>query len=277
MGEALNPFIGMVKEIAAPLKALEGIKSPLAEVQDLLATGSALGSTISTIQQAGSMTNLASLYDSVSTIQTLSKNALVRFDSAELRKIAKESTKTAEAISGIIDFDQSNTHLFDYYKDMSDLAVVSKSLGEVCRNLSSNKANEKTLWPLIKNWFSDIKARARHVIERLKDILGTIGEKLTTALEDLEKTIEGAIETFADKLRSFSETVHEFALNIVSKMFRFVEEIQKLAQANKWNIREISVEMPSCEVEVFTVAGFPIPVPKISTPGLTIAFTPMSQ
>lgn len=275
MSEALKSYLSMVKNITEPMKELQEIareQPQITVLQDLVATGSAISTTAAGLEQTGYV-NSASLYDSTLNVQTLSENVLTSMKTEGILIVARESKRTASEIRSKLDFQQSNAHLFDYYKDISDLAVVTKSIEEVCLQLSRSQKPE-SLWSLIKNWFIDVKSRVEAVVTRLTTVFGRIGQELASALTGIEATIEKAVSEFAKKLKIFVAKVHEFALSLIRKMFNFVGEIQKIAQEYKWNIKEISVEIPSCEVEVFTVVGFPIPVPKISTPKLAIAFAP---
>lgn len=263
----------MVKKISEPMKNLQEIKSPIAEVQDLLATGSAISTMISNIQETSSLVNPAALFDSASTVQTVSEGILLRTDSEDARIVAKESKKTAEAIRKEVDFAQANEHLFEYYTDMSDLAIASKTVENVAEELAKSDKPE-SLWDIVKKFFGDLKSRIDGVIKRLGGIIGVIGQELASVISKLGQAIGGKISQFAEKLKIVVEKIHQFTLTLIRKMFRFLGEIQEIAKENKWSIKEIFVEMPSCDVNVVTVVGFPIPIPKINTPKLTITFAP---
>lgn len=273
MSEALKTYISMVEKITKPIKKLGDIKSPLTEVQDLLATGAAIDTMATNIRQTGSPVNSAALYDSASTIQTLSESVLVRLDSEDAKIVAEESKITAKAIRRDVDFEQANEHLFDYYQNVSDLAVVSKTIEEVCLKLAESKKPE-TLWDMIKNFFRDLKSRITEVIRRLSGIVGLIGQELASAVDELGKAIEAKMAQFVERLKSTMEKIHQLTLTLIRKMFKFLGEIQEIAKENKWSIKQILVEMPSCDVNVVTVIGFPVPIPKINTPKLTITFAP---
>jgi len=276
LSEALKSYIEMIKNISAPLKKLQEIKSPTFELQNLLATGGAISTMIGKIGSAGSSVNTAALYDSTMSVRTMGENVLVSFDSPEVKAIVEESNEAAEKIKEKVNFEQSNEHLFNYYKDLADLAIVSKGTEEMCKQIS-RKENEKSIWSIIKNWFTGIKSRITHMLAKMEGIIGSIGEELKSTLGELEKTIEKSLEKFVESLNNLVSKVQGFALNLIRKMLNFAQEIQKLAQECKWNVKEILIELPSFEVEVFTVLTLPIPIPKISTPKLSINFAPIKE
>jgi predicted nucleotidyltransferase len=113
------------------------------------------------------------------------------------------------------------------------------------------------------------------MVKKLETIIGSVGKKLASSIKELEETIGKKIVEFAARLKSFVENVHEFALSLIRRMFGFVEDIQKIAKENNWNMKQIVIEMPSCDVKVLLIAGFPIPIPKISVPKLAVTFAPL--
>ena len=264
----------MAKEIEKPIKKLaeKGVTSAISG--DLIVTGSAISPFASSLAE-GSDVNPGTLYDSALTIQTLSANLLTSQPSEEVKAIENISKQAVAEIKKQLKVDTSE-HIFDYYRDLTDFEIVSNGIGEVCQQLAKSEKPE-SLWELVKNWFKETKERIIGAVNRLSGIIGTVGQELITVLKELGTTIGKKISTFATKVSEFINKIHEFTLSLIRKMFKFIAEIQTIANDNKWNIEEINIEMPSCEVQVVTIGLIPIPIPKLSTPKLSVKFLPAKR
>lgn len=271
MSEITKAYISMAKQIENPIKKLSEKGVMNAVSGDLIVTGSAISPFADTLA-AGSNVNPGTLYDSALTIQALSANLLRSQPSEEVITIEKISKIAVEEIKKQLKPDDSE-HILDYYRNLTDFEIVSKGIEEVCEQLSQSKEPE-SLWDLVKNWFADAKTRILGAIQGLPGIIGTIGQELIQVVTDLGATIGENVTKFAEKASEFVNKIHEFTLSLIRKMFKFVAEIQTIANNNKWNIQEINIEMPSCEVNVVTIGPVPIPIPKLSTPKLSVKFLP---
>lgn len=264
----------MASKIEGPIKRLakKGVTS--AVFDDLIVTGSAISPFASSLA-AGSDVNPGTLFDSASTVQALTAHLLRSQPIEEVKEIEIITTQALAEMKGQLKVDTSE-HIFDYYRDLTDFEIVSKGIEEVCQQLSQN-AKPESLWELVTNWFNEAKARILGAVKRLSGIIGTIGQELIKVVDELGTSIGKKISIFASKVSEFINKIHEFTLSLIRKMFRFIAEIQTIANNNKWNIQEINIEMPSCEVSVVTIGLIPIPIPKLSTPKLSVKFLPTQR
>jgi hypothetical protein len=270
---ALDVSKNWVKNITAYSKPLIEVSAPSKTIRDIVASSKAVGEMIS---GKAYVLNAALLFDSASTIGTLSAKA-APVSSGEVNKalikISNETAKAKNQMKEVIDQKSATEHILDYYRAMSDSALIAHGFHEIA-GVIKDTTDPKTLGDKIKGWFSEIIDKINSIGARLKGIIGDFGNELLSAIEDLKKHVGGALAKVVDKFRALVTKFHDFTLYLIKKMFDFVGEVQEMAEERKFTMNAITMEMPSLDVEVVTVAGVPIPIPKVQTPKLTISFSP---
>jgi hypothetical protein len=218
--------------------------------------------------------NTASLYNFASNVNTSSKLTLADNSSKEVQRIKDESSKAVEVLKKEVTFKDSNSAIFDYYNTVSDSIVASEVVRELCKTIGNDVTEKPPQWSIIKGLFVHIKEKLHNAIERSKIFIGVVGAKLKSSLNSLGRAVGKDIVKFIEKLKNLAGRIYTFTLTIIEKLFSFISDIRDIAQEKKWNIDQITLEIPSVGFSVLTVQGIPIPIPEIRTPTVSIAFKP---
>ncbi len=117
--------------------------------------------------------------------------------------------------------------------------------------------------------------RAQSVASRFKQAI----ERFKTALKNEFAQSKGKIgevkNTLIRLLKTAADLLQEFFSRLIGAFFGFASWIQKIALKNNFSVNELSLELPSFEINIMMVGPYPIPVPKLATPKLTASFVPV--
>jgi len=274
--DALDVTKTWIKNITAYTKPLKEIPQPPQVVKEIVASSNAAKGLISSFKVTGVITNPALVFDSASTIETLSAKAAPISSGTvheALTKISLETAKAKTQIKAVVDQKNATEHILDYYKALSDSVLITRGLKEIGIAIKENK-NAKSRGNKIKGWVEEIIDKIKSIGTRLKAVIADFDKALLDAINDLKNHLGRTLSDIVAKFRALVAKFHEFALYLIRKMFDFVGEVQEIAEEKKFTMKEITMEVPSYDVEVLIIAGVPIPIPKIQTPKLTISFRP---
>ena len=284
---AFDTYMKMVKEISEPMKSVREISPISSAAEELHATSLSVNSFVKSIQSTGSIANPARFFDSASTIQILAAKALSKPSTASkaLKKIEKESAKAKEKIKKLVDPKSASDRMMDYYSALADSEVISSSLMEIGNNIKEAtrlrmKIKERIgfskLADKIGGWIRGIINLVKRIGTSLKEVIAGFETKLVAAALKLKETIAAGIKMAISKFRDLVKKFHNFAMYLVKKTFDFAAEVQKMAEDRGFPLIQIMMELPSYDIEIVNLSGFPIPIPKIRAPKLTMTLGPAS-
>lgn len=290
MSEKIAPYVNFAKKISSPLDMLQqpkklGAITEIEEIKDLNISISAFQETIESVESGKSVVNPASLYDRTLSIRDIISN----FDTTLAKQILNEANETLVMAGKQLTFDETNSHLFDYYSVMSDMKFASETMSEVCGQISRNK--DKGLIGL-DEFANALNNSKKQILLKSKKIFGSVGKGsrgiFNSVIERLKKAFGGLVRFLKNKVvkkligafKKVAEALDKLKLWMLKSMFRFVGEVAKLAKENGWNVKQINVEMPNIGVklEKLEIAGsetpIPIPMPDITPPKVSMILIP---
>ena len=284
---AFDTYMKMVKEISEPMKLVREISPISSAAKELYATSLSVNELVTSIQVTGSIVNPARFFDSASAIQTLAVEALSKPGKASraLEKIEKESAKAKEKIKKLLDPKSASARMMDYYSALADAEVISSSLVQIgnaikkapkLRTKIKERIGFSKLVDKISGWIQGIINLLKRIGISLKGVIAGFDKKLLAAALKLKETIAAGIKITISKFRDLVKKFHNFMMYLIKKTFDFAAEVQKVAEEKKFPMKEIMMELPSYDLEIVNISGFPILIPKIRAPKLTITFGPRS-
>lgn len=295
MGEPINSLKDFSKDLSESLNQLErsiAVQPRSSAINEIINLGSSLNEIFISKADEAPTVDPATLYDSVSTINKLSKTAIVTYEVSasftdisleetqnqinELKKIQMETNGVMDSIGKLITPENANERLLSYLEGFAELSVIIPTLKDLCceinkLNLSKTEVEIKNDFFIEKNnrLINFIKEKLESLVARIKPVIGSLIDKLIDAFNKFKEH-----PWVQEVIKKFTEIINTIKLHMIKSHFSFVGEVVKLAKKYNWNFQSITVQLPDIGLGSVELFGTKIPFPNATAPIVSVTFVP---
>lgn len=169
----------------------------------------------------------------------------------------------------------------DYYDALTGMATASAIMEDAAREIESVlQATEVDQEPIkrIENLLERVKSTVSDAFGRVlglfKEAYHALGRFYESVLELLASVRTKARGLIASALHKIFQQLSALAARIVSTFFGWIALVRRIADEKGFSIGKITVTIEAFEINRSTILGHIIPIPKISTPSVSMEFTP---
>ena len=219
-------------------------------------------------------TDLSSQVSSVSGQEPSAEAVTVkaRTMSDEVQRIAVSQAEAAEKDTTENDVANATS---DYLAVVSDCQTVSDQVKEIAVRLAEPR---RIGWETIRHLIESIKDRIGKLLTTLKSLIDKDAAALWRAITDFAEAVkDGAEDKIHSFLKNLSDRLRGFAARLIGLIFSFAVWVQGIAERKNFNLKQLEVQLPTLQSELVNVGPLPLPIPKLTTPVITITFEPRSS
>jgi len=196
-----------------------------------------------------------------------------RFFESAITPAATEGKEIALNLGHDIDADDASEEMQDFHESLGAAQFVAVGLEETAKEVAGKGKN---LLSRIEAWLGSISENIRRIKDRIGHTLtGTVGkiaDEVIGALNEFTSTVKGAGAAMVSAFSKLCRLVGNLLLRILSGIFDFIRRIQGIARDKGFPLTDVTLELEGAGVDVTVIAGFPIPIPKLKPPKITMKF-----
>ena len=201
----------------------------------------------------------------------------------QLPEIQKQARAAEKELAKEMTEEDAARDFQDYQESIENANILSAGLDTMAREIAKRKRSltnriSGIRTDMISHWAETLKENLQNIKAKigqsLAGLVGTLAQKSIDALSDLRTKVAKGFDELAVAFKKLCGFIETLFVKIISGLFDFVRRIQSLAKTKKFTLKEVTLEIEGAGVEITTIAGFPIPIPKIKPPKISLKFWP---
>lgn len=189
--------------------------------------------------------------------------------------IVNEAERTEESLIDNSNAEDASSRVSEYYDAVIEAQEISGLMSSVADDIVSIQSkNTKSIQEKILGVFSIIEDKIKKIVATVKDSFKSLLGKVKDALIEFKKNVKKGAKKIVSVFRDFAQKLSDLTAKVIEKIFGFVSWINTIANKKGFGISEISLKLPTAEVEVKNLIIIAVPVVTIQTPEITFTFTP---